>query len=170
MVEGPDDKNFFTKIVQPKLMNFYSSIKFIEYSGWKFKKRRQFIKAIQAMTAAYLYVSDNDQSPCISDRKQKVTEKIENLEKDRIQIVVEEIESWYLAGLDEDKSKLLHIKYLKRTDKVTKERFRELRPKRLTTNIEFMAEILKAFSIDVAKEKNQSFKYFCEKHLSLGET
>ena len=48
------------------------------------------------------------------------------------------------------------------TDTVTKEQFYNLMPKKFDSKIDFMREILKNFSIEIAKKKNKSFKYFVE--------
>jgi len=38
-------------------------------------------------------------------------------------------------------------------------------PKKFTSRIDFMSEILKKFSIEIAKQKNNSFQYFVEKYM-----
>ena len=84
--------------------------------------------------------------------------------KIKIIVVVKEIESWYLAGLDNKVCKQLKIKNFPNTEKVTKEEFNSLIPKKFTSRIDFMLEILKNFSIEIAKKKNTSFRYFVEKY------
>ena len=58
----------------------------------------------------------------------------------------------------------LKIKKLASADNITKEKFDALIPKKFTSRIDFMLEILKNFSIEIAKQKNNSFKYFIEKY------
>ena len=82
----------------------------------------------------------------------------------QIAIVVKEIESWYLAGLDNKQSKNLKIPILNSTDDITKEKFNQLIPKKFDSKLDFMTESLKCFSIETAKLKNKSFKYFIEKY------
>lgn len=71
------------------------------------------------------------------------------------------------AGLDDDACRSLGIKLKDNsTDFITKEDFNRLIPKRFqASRIDFMVAILNLFNIDIAKEKNSSFKYFCDKYL-----
>jgi hypothetical protein len=45
-----------------------------------------------------------------------------------------------------------------------REQFNGLIPKKFDSKIDFMSEILKRFSIRIAKQKNRSFGYFLKKH------
>jgi len=78
--------------------------------------------------------------------------------------VVKEIESWYLAGLDDDASSFLGLPAFSATDTVTKEDFNELIPEKFDSRIDFMMEMLKYFLPGVAVGKNRSFAYFIHKH------
>ena len=88
----------------------------------------------------------------------------ENIDNDKMIVVIKEIESWYLAGLDNEVCRQLKINNFADTDNVTKEKFNALIPKKFTSRIDFMSEILKYFSIEIAKQKNNSFQYFVEKY------
>ncbi len=169
MVEGPDDKRFFERIVEPQIGRHFRSVSIVQYSGWPPKKRKQFLNAVQAMPANYLYVADNDGSPCVSVKKKKLLSIVDNLNLNLIAIVIEEIESWYLAGVNENDSKILGLSLPGNTDKVNKEKFRSLRPKRFETDVEFMLELLNLFSMDAARKKNKSFDYFYRKYLAQGD-
>ncbi len=61
-------------------------------------------------------------------RKQKTVGKYARLDEGRIQVVVEEIESWYLAGLDDERSEKLGMRRFRATDTVSKEQFDALIP------------------------------------------
>ena len=79
-------------------------------------------------------------------------------------VVVRGIESWYFAGLDNIRSKKLKIRRnFENTNNLTKEQFKTLIPKSFDSEIDFMIEILNLFSIEIAKNKNDSFKHFLEK-------
>jgi len=79
-------------------------------------------------------------------------------------VVVKEIEGWYLAGLDNKVCKQFKIDSFANTDNVTKEKFNALIPKKFTSRVDFISEILKNFSIEIAKQKNNSFQYFAKKY------
>ena len=159
-VEGDDDIRFFDRIIKPVFEKKYNFVEVRACAQLKKKKIANFIKSIKAMKADYIYVADINNSPCITAKKQK----IKNIEQNRIIIVIKEIESWYLAGLSSEDSEKFKIRPFKTTDNVNKEAFDKLRPKSFDSRLDFMLEILKYFSIEIAKEQNQSFKYFIKKY------
>lgn len=163
-VEGEDDIRFFNKIIKPMFETNYDLVEVISYATLKEKKVGNFLKSIKAMNADYIYVTDINNTPCITAKKQKIQNKLKNINEDRIAVVVKEIEGWYLAGLSNTEFKNLKIRIPNTTNNITKEQFNDLIPKKFDSRIDFMIEILKYFSIKIAKQKNKSFKYFIEKH------
>ncbi|MCP4356959.1 MAG: hypothetical protein GY796_02945 [Chloroflexi bacterium] len=121
------------------------------------------------MKADYMLLHDMDGSPCITQRKEKVHQKSNTCEEDNIQIVVQEIESWYIAGLDENSCALLKLSPVKTTNTLTKEQFNQIIPFQFQRT-DFMVEVLKQFSLDTAVTKNNSFRYFTLKYHLLSET
>ena len=162
-VEGDDDERFFNKILSSKFQKKYSAVKIVKYATMKKEKVDGFIKSIKSMGADYIYLRDINNSPCVTAKKEEIRNKYKNIDKDRVVIVVKEIESWYLAGLNNEVCKQLKIKNFANTDNVSKEKFNALIPKKFS-RIDFMSEILKNFSIEIAKQKNKSFRYFVEKY------
>jgi hypothetical protein len=79
-------------------------------------------------------------------------------------VVIKEIESWYYAGLSPESVQNLTVPNLPFTDDLTKEDFNRLIPKKYDSRIDFMFEILKSFSIDTARKKNHSFRFFVERY------
>jgi len=165
-VEGDDDERFFREILLPKLRKKYNDTNIIKYAqkSKKFEYTEKFIKSIQKIRdASYIYVTDINDSQYVVTKKQKIKELIKSIDYDKIFVVIKEIESWYLAGLDSKLGKNLGIKKIPHTtDTVTKEQFYNLMPKKFDSKIDFMREILKNFSIEIAKKRNKSFKYFIE--------
>lgn len=163
-VEGEDDKRFFNFIINLIFGEKYDWIKIIQYAKKKPKWRIDFLKTIIAMKADYIYVADINNAPCVTAKKYKTR----NIDKDKIIVVIKEIEGWYLAGLDDINSKRLKISTVTTTDTITKEQFNRLIPKN-ESRIDFMSEILKCFSLGIAIQKNTSFNYFVEKYKIKGE-
>ena len=161
-VEGPDDKRFFDELIKPIFEKKYNLVEVREYAELKREKIDNFLRSIKAMNADYFYVTDINQAPCITAKKEKVRGKFKNLDEDRIIVVIKEIESWYLAGLDDANSRKFRISSFRKTDGITKEQFNVLIPKNFDSRIDFMFEILKCFSTEIAKQKNKSFRYFLE--------
>ena len=115
------------------------------------------------MGANYIFMTDINDAPCVTAKKEKLKRKYKNLRLDRVIVVIKEIESWYLAGLDVEICKKFGIRYTPQTDSITKEQFNAMIPKRFDSRVDFMKEILKVFSIDIAKQRNGSFRYCLKK-------
>jgi len=164
LIEGADDERFFERIVKPKFEETYSWVKLWKYAKEKPQKRYNFLTSIEAMNGDYLYVADINDAPCVTSKKEAIQNKIKNCKIERMLIVKREIESWYLAGLDDTSSKNFKIKTSGDTEGISKERFDDLKPKIFDSRIDFMLEILKSFSPETAKRKNGSFKYFVDKY------
>jgi len=163
-VEGFDDVKFFEAVLKPHFDNKYDSLQIIKYAGMKIDKRINFLSGIKAMEADYIYVADINSEPCVTNKKAKVKEQLGNsVEQKRMAVAIKEIESWYLAGLTVSRSKNMGIRALGRTDDVTKEKFNQLIPKKYNSRVDFMAELLKRFSVPIAMKKNKSFQYFRRK-------
>jgi len=163
-VEGIDDKRFFQSILEPKLKKRYDFVEIKCYANLKKEKVDNFIKSIKAMDADYIYVTDINNSPCITIKKNEIQNNLKNIDADRIIVIIKEIESWYLAGMGVAEYKKFKIRNFYCTDKITKEQFDSLIPKKFDSRIDFLLEILKIFSIEIAKKKNKSFRYFIKKY------
>ena len=167
-LEGNDDEQFFENVVKPLLQERYSMIRFWKYSQRKPEKVANFVKSINAMNADYIFAGDLNSAPCITFKKGKITNEFNQIAEEKIIIVAKEIESWYLAGLDEKISKKLSIrKKIQFTDTITKEDFNRLIPKSMP-RIEFMQKILDNYNIEIGKKKNSSFGYFLNKWVNGG--
>jgi len=164
LVEGDNDTLFFQNVVKPIVEGKYYSIMLWRYSQEPKKRVENILKSIKARNADYIYVADIDRAPCVTGKKQEIQDKYDKIDKDKIIVVKKEIESWYLAGLDATISKQLGVSPFDTTDNVTKEQFNDLIPAKFDSRIDFMMEILKHFSIEIAKQKNGSFMYFIKKH------
>ena len=165
-MEGDDDERFFMRMKKPFFMEKYDSIKIIKYKTMKKEKVDSFLTSIEAMNADYIFVTDINQKPCITAKKRAVTKTYKKVAEDRITIVIKEIESWYLAGLSDEASTKFKIRAFVTTDGITKEQFNRLISRKFDSRIDFMLEMLKNFSMEIAKQKNASFKYFAEKFLT----
>jgi hypothetical protein len=165
-VEGDDDNRFFNRIVKNLFKNSYNEIEIREYSQKTSEYINAFLESIRKMGAEYICQSDLDNAPCASKRKEKVKEKFSSFEENRIIVVKTEIESWYLALLDDNTCRKFKIKLskIKNTDHITKEQFNALIPKKFDSRVDFMVEILDCASIETAKQRNTSFKYFVDKY------
>lgn len=162
-VEGGSDARFVEAVLKPLLEKKYRRVDVRTYATLKKSKVINILRGIREGGNDYLLVADNDQQACVTAKKQIIQERFPNVDRDRIRVVVQEIESWYLAGLDGAGLSALGLPDIGRTDNITKEDFNVLIPERFDSRIDFMMEILKFFSIRVAERKNRSFAYFMSK-------
>ena len=163
LVEGNDDERLVEKI-KYVFEKKYEFVQIWKYAQEPHKKTRGFLNSINSMRSDYFFLRDINQSPCIAARKEQVGDRygsIINLTK--VIIVIQEIESWYLSGLDNKSCEEFGMESFDRTDGITKEQFNEIIPKKFDSRIDFMQEILKRFCVRTAKEKNTSFNYFLTK-------
>ncbi|MEN6609468.1 MAG: hypothetical protein ABFC24_01375 [Methanoregulaceae archaeon] len=163
-VEGADDIRFFGRLVKPLLVPRYRSVELIAYASMKREKVSRFIKSLNALGHEYIFVGDIDFEPSVESKKYLLTGRYQELAGDHIVVVIREIESWYLAGLDRSAEARLGVRHLELTNTVTKEDFVKMIPRRFVSKVDFMFEILKFFSLESAEEKNRSFRFFVRKY------
>jgi hypothetical protein len=166
LVEGPDDSRFVNSVFKVPLEALLGlTIQVWEYSRETNDWVNKLLTSISAMNARYVYVGDIADSPCVTAKKSKVHERFPRIDSEQVVVAVKEIESWYLAGLDDSALRDLGVKHRGSTDKVNKEQLRELMPPKFDSNIDFMIEMLKPFSPQTACDRNKSFRYFYEKYI-----
>jgi len=165
-VEGSDDHRFVERIIKPLLAGVYDPIIAIECSKKPSKELRRHINGTKATCSAcdgeYWYLLDKDDRPCITATKDwlMTTRGVDNVDGDRVIVVVKEIEAWYLAGTDE----LNKISRLTHTNDVTKEIFSSISKKQgFVSPLEFMLELIGRFSLSDARVYNESLKYYLER-------
>ncbi|HEY6329928.1 MAG TPA: hypothetical protein VI756_11370, partial [Blastocatellia bacterium] len=110
---------------------------------------------------------DIDSCLCPTQRKAILRDKKFGASPEVPVFVVElEIESWFLAGLDENGLRHLGLPPIANAHRLSKERFDNSIPKKFYgSRIDFMTEITKVFSVEAAKYNNRSFRYFADKIL-----
>ncbi|NTW49436.1 MAG: hypothetical protein HGB19_06890 [Chlorobiales bacterium] len=163
-VEGHDDILFFNKIIRPIFRRRYDVVEVRQYAQMKKHKLEKLLLSLEELQADCLVVADIDFHPCVTSKKQYLSYRFPSVPPEKFVVVIQEIESWYLAGLTANRSKTLGVAPVRSTNQITKEIFIELKP-RNHTKLGFMLEILKRYSIHTATQRNGSFKYFMNKHL-----
>ena len=180
LVEGGDDARFFERVVRPLFEDEFGHVQLWKYSQKKKELVNQFLNSVKAMQAAgmvdTLLVADLDDSPCVTDRKERVLSRFRALEgklesetgpsfPTRVLIVCKEIEGWYLAGLSDESCDHIGISAsFVNTDQVTKELFDNVMPISFKTRIAYLETILQMFDYETARSKNSSFRYFAQKN------
>lgn len=161
-VEGPDDERFIQQVVQPKLAT--DNVNTHRYSKQPDLSVDQAIAGFQGMYRSLYLLGDYDEGKqgcqSIPERKEFVKNKFENIRLDQIILAVDEIEAWYLAGIDSQSASDLGISPLSHTNNVNKDDFiNKLNESKFNSKKNFQMEIIKSFSVPTAKEKNSSFQY-----------
>ena len=164
-LEGTDDVRFFEHIIRPRFLHAYESVDLITYACTKSVKVDRFIRSINAMQHDYIIVADIDQESGVTAKKKVLLSRFIEADYRRIMIIIIEIESWYLAGLDSADAVAVGVHNHETTDFVTKELFNKWVPPSYPSRIAFMIDILRHFSLTVATEKNRSFRFFLEHFL-----
>ena len=167
LIEGDDDKDLFEKVIKPIFKKKYDPVVLWKYSQKTKDEVNIFLRIIkEKWNANYIFVADNDKLRCVPGRKEEIQEEFEVIDdKGKIMLVIRKIESWYLAGLDDDACKRFGFSPFKNTDKFGKGKFKVLRRKRFKSEEDFKREILNSFDIETAKRKNKSFEYFFKKYI-----
>jgi hypothetical protein len=166
-VEGSDDIRFFENIVKPIIVG-YDNIVIRPYAHLSKKARNGLIKGAKENKFDYLYVSDFNDSSCVTQKKENLLSYLTAGEEDKIRIVKKEIESWYLAGLSSEGSQNLGLWPPANTEYIDKGQFENLTPNSFESKTDFMIEILKYFSANEGVTKNKSFEYFLNKFQGAG--
>lgn len=152
-VEGPDDERFINALFDE------DKITVIKYAREKKEHINRFIKSIKSMpNCDYIVICDVDLKSLVK-KKNEILVQFPACEVEKIIVSIAEIESWYIAGVDESTSKTIKIKYIYYTDSITKEKFDQMIPAKMD-RINFMIEILKKFNVSEAIPRNKSLKYF----------
>lgn len=174
LVEGPDDERFIKSIIEPKLIEKgYNHVDIYKYSGLSSEKVNRLLKTLKCLESSgnpYFFLADFDspRNSCITEVKEGLLSSYSQLEHTAIKVVREEIESWYLAGNTIGKLRKIGVKSkltttsngLLDTEKISKEQFNLMAPKRVTRQ-EFLIRLLSGdYSMDLAAASNQSFSYF----------
>lgn len=172
-VEGIDDERFVNQIVNPILQAHFHFIKIIKYAVMTKADVAKIVSTCkQKQGFEYLFLCDMDArgnpNSSVTKRKENVQNKYGNvLEIDRIVVVKEEIESWYLAGISNVYLEKFNLKTFTDTEKVDKEIFEKMIPKNFLTPNDFMIEILKTYSLEYAVHVNKSLNYFNNTYLQF---
>lgn len=162
-VEGSDDSRFINKIIKPVIDDKFNFIKTIEYAQKSKDDIEGFINSINSMPADYIFLGDIDLYDCLLDKIESIIDTYEILDEGKVYVVIKEMESWYLAGIDSSSANSLNINHFRDTEKVDKEKFLALMPDSFDSVIDYKQELLKYFSIDTATKQNNSFRYFYDK-------
>lgn len=162
-VEGSDDSRFINRVIRPIIEDEFNYIKVIEYAQKPKDVVEGFIKSINSMPADYIFLGDLDFHDCLLNKIENIIEIYDFLDKEKVYVVVKEIESWYLAGIDYSNSKLLGISHSRDTEEIDKEKFLALMPDDFDSVIDYKVELLKNYSIEAARAQNGSFRYFYDK-------
>jgi hypothetical protein len=166
LIEGDHDRIFFDKVIKPLLEKKYHPVLPRKYAELGKTSINTLINTFKENGNDYIFVTDIDKAKCISGKKQERVQEYSSIDdKQRIIVVKKEIESWYIAGLTDDKCNELGFEVSEDTCKSGKGAFKRLMEKSgFKSEKDFMQEILKSFDIETAKHRNISFKYFVDKY------
>ena len=166
-VEGKEDIIFVKNVIHNIFIKHSINVIPIPYQKTRKHDVINHIKTSKAKNQDYVLLSDLDSHtfPCITSRKdQRIRELDGEITPDKIIIVVEELESWCLAGIDTDIEEYSDFAVPESTDDITKEDFDEILSKTSFNKNKLLNYLSFNFSVGLAIERNKSFKYFLEKY------
>lgn len=164
-VEGNDDALFFKRVMADEFLKLYDDVEVIQYAQMKRAKVDLFILSISTLNFKYVITADIDLARSVNDKKKLIKSKFAQVNDENIIIVVEEIESWYLAGMTEELQIEMGLPILESTDHITKEDFNSYYQVAFRSRIDFMQEVLKNYDLATARQKNRSLNWFYENFL-----
>lgn len=165
-VEGKEDMLFVKKVLYNLFIEHLINIIPIPYQETKNHEVKKLIKTAKA-DHDYVLLSDLDRHtyPCITSRKNKRIDELDGeITSDKIIIVVEELESWCLAGIDTTIDEYTDFVIPESTDDITKEDFDKILSNTSFNKNKLFNYLSFNFSVDLAIERNKSFKYFMKKY------
>ncbi len=161
LVEGDDDELFFDKVLLRCFRKIFDRVHIIQWTQKSKKDLNKYLSTLESKEYPYIFVADFRRI-CISQTKADLAKIYEDLNPVRIAVVKTEIESWFIAGLDKLACEKLGIPESRWTDDLGKKRFATMMPRRYITVAEFMIDILREYSIDVARTKNKSIAHLLD--------
>ena len=165
-VEGPDDLNFFSNIFEPLFIKDFENIKILTYGGKTTKSVNNYVKSIRAMEDKLIIQADYDNSPCYTNKIEKLLEKYRRLIKEDVIISKKMIEGWYIAGLNIKVQRDIKLKkVITNTNDLDKNQFNSIIPDGKSRS-DIMKEMLNKYNLECACVQNISMDYFCKKWLS----
>lgn len=166
-VEGKEDILFVKNVLHNIFIKHSINVIPIPYQKTRSHDVKNHIKASIAKNQDYLLLSDLDSHtyPCITSRKdQRINELDGEITPDKIIIVVEELESWCLAGIDTTIDEYADFIVPESTDDITKEDFDEILSNTSFNKNKLLNFLSFNYSVDLAVKRNKSFKYLLEKY------
>lgn len=159
-VEGEDDE-IFLKYFLKRFSLDYDKIIFWKYAQ---KKKSDNIKLLNSIKQVkdwdYFIFADFDSRESLNQRKREIQKKFGNeVDNDKLFIVIEEIESWFAAGIDFKYFDLEKLKYIKDTQEITKEFFNSQCLGKYHPKTHFLIEIMKRFQLKQSLDRNLSLNY-----------
>lgn len=169
-VEGPDDRTFFERVIEPRIAEDIDKVKYFEYSEEHPEYIEDRIRGLESDKMPeyvdYIFLTDKDDCKDKESSIDEITEEYPEISREKVKVVVIEIESWYFAGLDQNNCDKLNIPYFEDTSDKDKDEFKSRLPEKLYTSSNFKTSFLNnittKFSVEEAKSTNSSFKEFCQ--------
>jgi hypothetical protein len=168
LVEGPDDQRFFqSDAIDEVIKTRYRKSHVITWSNEAREDLVSLLNGIIANEGHYIFLLDkNSLFQCLEEVRQYAARRCPSVERDRILVVIREIESWYIAGIDDPFANRYKLAIPGRTETLARPKFKQISKElKFASDVDFMVEILKTFSVERAAERNTSFRRLLEKYL-----
>jgi hypothetical protein len=162
-VEGDDDQRFIERIVAPRIGAIYPVIKYFRYASSVPKETCQILRTLESTGWDYIFLADRDQCVCKTIRRQRVCDKMQAVKFNKVVIVDQEIESWYVSGIDVAIARAFGVPRTRCSELFTKEHLNRSINRRFPTATDLKLFLLDNFSLELAKQNNDSLSYLCRR-------
>lgn len=170
-VEGVTDKIYFENVIEPRLYAEHPNVDEISYFQYSEKPNHYVESRVRAIRrsseAIFIFVSDLQPRENSESKKKNLMDQYSELEKSKIQIVIQEIESWYLAGLAKRQCENLNVPYCDDTEELSKKEILEKIPENRYRNDRikdgFLFKLCEKYLLDNGRSRNESLSVFCDR-------
>jgi len=163
-LEGSDDVRFFEKALVPVLRTRYGEVRLIPYASLRGVVVDRLIRGLERREEEYVIVADIDSEPSVRAKKGVILRRFGRAGPGAVVVVVMEIESWYVAGADDGFLRGCGLVPPGSTDRLTKEEFNALIPRRYISRVEFMLDLLESYSLERGADRNRSLEFFLNRY------
>lgn len=160
LIESDTDDEFYEAILEPILYEKYAQVISYKYIERKKTDVVKYLNVIRKQKADYFVLGDKDEDTK-ADAIKRIFKRMDNkIIKNRIRLIIKEMECWILAGLNNE----MYVRYdiqlnINNTEIYCKEEICDEFKKHLNPS-QFITAILNTFNLSNARLRNKSFDTF----------